>query len=128
MEESRGTGFPQAAVLGTTPSHWHSPGGDPDGEAATHQPTMSHHLFSHTSSPGSHLLLLHYTRYPPAVLDFISLKFKVDIQRASSLLFGSYYGWWGGLFGCCDGDLSPKVLEVSPMYFSSQPRSPHWYQ
>ena len=24
--------------------------------------------------------------------------------------------------------LSPKVLEVSPMYSSSQPRSPHWYQ
>ena len=45
----------------------------------------------------------------------------------------------GGLFGCCADEwvrgpsgapfyLSPKVLEVSLMYLSSQPRSPHWYQ
>ena len=32
MEESRGTGLPLAALLGTPPTHWHSPGGDPNGE------------------------------------------------------------------------------------------------
>ena len=74
MEESRGTGFPQAALLGTPPTHWHSPGGDPDGEGATHQPTTSHHLFSHTSWPGSCPLLMNYARHLPAVLDFISLR------------------------------------------------------
>ena len=60
------------------PTHWHSPGGEPGGEGATCQPTMSHHLFSHTSWPGGHPLFLNYTRHPPAVLDFISLRFKVD--------------------------------------------------
>ena len=37
--------------------------------------------------------------------------------------------WWigEGAFRC-SLYLSPKVLEVSPMYSSSQPRSPHWYQ
>ena len=28
----------------------------------------------------------------------------------------------------CSLYLSPKVLEVSPIYSSSQPRLPHWYQ
>ena len=37
--------------------------------------------------------------------------------------------WWigEGVFRC-SLYLSPKVLEVSPIYSSSQPRSPHWYQ
>ena len=37
--------------------------------------------------------------------------------------------WWmaEGVFRC-SLYLSPKILEVSPMYSSSQPRSPHWYQ
>ena len=34
---------------GHPPAHWHSPGGDPDGEGTTCQPTTSHHLFFHTS-------------------------------------------------------------------------------
>ena len=38
--------------------------------------------------------------------------------------------WWWIAEGAfrCSLYLSPKVLEVSPMYSSSQPRSPHWYQ
>ena len=44
-------------------------------EGATHQPAMSHHLFSHTSGPGSHLLIWNHTRHPPAVLD---LRLKVN--------------------------------------------------
>ena len=39
--------------------------------------------------------------------------------------------WWGIAEGAfrCSLYLSPKVLEVSPMYSSLQPRSPpHWYQ
>ena len=56
-----------------------------------------------------------------------------------SLLFGSYYDWWGGLYSKCADEwergpsgalciFPPKVLEVSPMYSSSQERSPHWTQ
>ena len=82
MEVSRGTGFPWTAISGTPPTHWHSPGGDPDGEGATYQPTTSHHLFSHTSLPGGCLLLMNYTRCPPAVLDFISLRLEVDNIRS----------------------------------------------
>ena len=74
MEESKRTGFPWASLLGTTPTHWHSPGGDPDGEGTTHQPAMSHHLFSCTSWPGGCPLLMNYARHLPAVLDFISLR------------------------------------------------------
>ena len=74
MKESRGTAFPWAALLGTRPAHWHSPAGDPDGEGATCQPATSHHLFSHTSWPGSCLLLMNYIRHPPAMFDFISLR------------------------------------------------------
>ena len=36
--------------------------------------------------------------------------------------------WWMGEGSFrCSLYLSPKVLEVSPMYLSSHPRSPHWY-
>ena len=38
--------------------------------------------------------------------------------------------WWWMAEGAfrCSLYLSPKVLEVSPMYSWLQPRSPHWYQ
>ena len=37
--------------------------------------------------------------------------------------------WWMAEGGFrCSLYLSPKVLEVSTIYSSSQPRSPHWYQ
>ena len=38
--------------------------------------------------------------------------------------------WWWMAEGAfrCSLYLSPKVLEVSPMYSLSQPRLPHWYQ
>ena len=37
--------------------------------------------------------------------------------------------WWMGEGSFrCSLYLLPKVLEVSPIYSSSQPRSPHWYQ
>ena len=38
--------------------------------------------------------------------------------------------WWMAErgFWCTSLYLSPKVLEVSLIYSSSQPRSPHWYQ
>ena len=38
------------------------------------------------------------------------------------------YWWIGEGSYWCSLYLSPKVLEVSPIYSSSQPRSPHWYQ
>ena len=71
-------GFPLGCLIRDTPSHWHSPGGEPDGEGATHQPTTSHHLFSHTSGPGGCLLIWNHTRHLPAVLDLINLRLKVN--------------------------------------------------
>ena len=64
--------------VGDTPVHWHGPRAELDREDATCQPTTSCHLFSHTYSPGRHPLLLNYTRCLSAVLDFISLRFKVN--------------------------------------------------
>ena len=65
-------------IRDTFPTHQHSPVGEPDREDTTHQPAISHHLFSHTSGPGGHPLIWNHMRCLPAALDFTNLTLKVN--------------------------------------------------
>ena len=71
------SGIPPAPLV-------YSPGGEPDGEGATHEPNTSHHLSLSThpdQTATAFLPIQNHIRCLPKMLSFMNLKLRVRSQK-----------------------------------------------